>query len=132
MPSTNHDGFTYRDACAARTPVACANADADAYSRAEDLGPAPTPPAWCEPGARPDQSSVRMVDGAPIAAWERCLGDVWVYCHDTEENGRMVRSAPRIAYNDPPADGLDAAGARQLARELMAAANTLTDAEQVS
>jgi hypothetical protein len=118
---------TFQESCAAGQPVVCANADA--YGPPEDLGPVPTPPSWCEPDARPDRSSVRMVDGAPIAAWERCLGDVWVYCYDTEENGRMVRSAARIAYTDPPADGLDAAQARQLGRELMAAANTLADAE---
>jgi hypothetical protein len=88
-----------------------------------DIGPAP--PAWALPGARPGWDSVADADGAGILDWVRDIGQVWICCSDSiDENGEWVRTPARIGFCEPR-DGLDAAGARRLAGDLLAAADIL-------
>jgi hypothetical protein len=86
-------------------------------------GLGPTAPAWCEPGARPGWDRL-AADGSSILSWSRDVGSVWIGCYDRIEDGEWVRS-PALIYGELPADGLDAAGARRLAAELLAAADLL-------
>jgi hypothetical protein len=65
-----------------------------------------------------------------VCTWSRSFpdepgADVWVEADDRIVDGRVVRSAPRIMMFEPASDGLDAAAARQLAAELLNAADTL-------
>ena len=88
-----------------------------------DVGP--TPPAWTLPGAQPNWDSLTE-DGASVLGWTRDIGDqVWIDAEDTIQEGQWVRSPATIGYCEPPRDGLDAAGARRLAAELLAAADVL-------
>ncbi len=98
-----------------------------------DVGPAPpTPPAWCEPGTQPTWEQLTAeYGGGTVALWTRYFGpdeltaDVWIECEDTVEGGRVLRTGPRIGYTEPSRHGLDAAGARRLAAELLNAADVL-------
>ena len=93
-----------------------------------DIGAAPTPPAWCEPGAQPSWDSVTNdSDRIGFASWCRDFDDVWVSCDDHVENGRILRSAPAIHYSEEPGlgHGIDPAAARRLAAELLNAADIL-------
>ncbi|HEU4360477.1 MAG TPA: hypothetical protein VFR27_03085 [Mycobacterium sp.] len=91
------------------------------------LVPAVPAPAWALPGAAP-RHDVLVGDGSPITSWFRDFGDdVWLACEDTRDGDRLLRSESRIHHSEPPPDGLTAAQARELARQLMAAANALTD-----
>ncbi len=69
-----------------------------------DIGPAPTPPAWCEPGTQPTWDSVTD-EGGLIASWTRDIGNVWIACDDQIVDGRMLRSAPAIHYSEEPGQG---------------------------
>jgi hypothetical protein len=51
--------------------------------------------------------------------------DVWIECEDHIEDGRILRTAPRIGYTEPSRRGLDATAARRLAAELLNAADIL-------
>lgn len=99
-----------------------------------DVGAAPQPPAWCLPGAEPDWARIPAEHGGGQSAiWERQLdgGDVWISCEDKLVAGRVLRSAPRIYGTEEPRDGWTAEQARELARQLVAAADIL-DAQGVS
>ena len=50
---------------------------------------------------------------------------MWIACDDTVEGGEWVRSRSAIGFCESPRDGVDAAGARRLAAELMNAADIL-------
>jgi hypothetical protein len=92
-----------------------------------DLGPAPTPPAWCLPGTAPNTESTGE---GYLWSWSREFGEhVWIECEDTIANGRVLRGEPRIVYSEPPADGVSPAQAKELARALMAAAGELDELE---
>jgi hypothetical protein len=85
----------------------------------------PTPPAWCEPDARPDWDSV-TADGGPLASWCRDFGDgVWIGCDDTIQDGRWVRGPATIYLAELFPEGMDAAGARRLGAQLLNAADTV-------
>jgi hypothetical protein len=97
-----------------------------------DVGPAPTTPHWCEPGTQPSWEQLTAeYGGGTVALWARYFGpdemtaDVWIECEDRTVDGRVLRSGPRIGYTEPSRDGLDAAGARRLAAELLNAADIL-------
>ena len=92
-----------------------------------DIGPAPTPPAWCEPGTQPTWDSVTD-EGGLIASWCRDIGNVWMAAPTTaSRNGRVLRSAPAIHYSEEPGQGqgIDPAAARRLAAQLLDAADIL-------
>jgi len=93
---------------------------------ATDVGAAPQPPAWALPGAQPSWDSL-AADGATIASWTRDFGDVWIAADDRIANGRVLRSKPAIHYSEEPGsgEGIDPAGARRLAAELLNAADLL-------
>ena len=98
-----------------------------------DIGAAPTPPAWCEPGAQATWDQLTEQHGGhPIASWYRDFGGVWIACEDRIQDGRILRSAPVIHYSEEPGlgDGIDAAGARQFAAELLSAAELLERLER--
>ncbi|OBK82140.1 hypothetical protein A5649_09805 [Mycolicibacter heraklionensis] len=100
-----------------------------------DVGAAPQPPAWCEPGAEPDWSLIPAEHGGGLVGiWERKLdgGDVWISCEDKLVDGRVLRSAPRIFGTEEPRDGWTAEEARGLARQLVAAADILDATQRVS
>jgi hypothetical protein len=87
----------------------------------------PAPPAWVLPGTRPEWDSLTP-DGGPLAGWTRDIGNgVWIACDDTIENGRWVRSPAAIHYSEEPGrgEGINPAAARQLAAELLNAADIL-------
>ena len=94
-----------------------------------DAGPAPTPPAWCEPGTTGRWE--QLTDGGDVCLWCRYFGpdemtsDVWIEAQDTIAFGRLLRTRPRIGYTEPSRHGVDAAGARRLAAELLNAADVL-------
>ena len=92
----------------------------------DDLaGIGPTPPAWCEPDTKPDWSSLTMEGTSPLS-WCRDVGEVWIAADDTlDENGNWSAARPRIGFCEPPAEGLDAAGARRMAADLLNAADLL-------
>ncbi len=81
-----------------------------------DVGPAPTPPPWCEPGTAGEWQ--QLVEGGTVCTWTRDIGDVWVSCDDNVEGGRILRSAPGIHYGEEPGhgQGFDAAAARPAGR----------------
>jgi hypothetical protein len=88
-----------------------------------DIGP--TPPPLTLPGAQPNWDSLTP-DGTTVLAWTRDIGDqVWIAAEDTIAEGQWLRSPAVVGFCEPPRDGLDAAGARQLAAELLNAADEL-------
>jgi len=88
-------------------------------------GLGPTPPAWCEPGTKPDWNSLTP-DGAGILDWTRDIGQVWIAGADRiDENGEWTHDVGAIYFSEAPRHGLTAAAARQLAAELLAAADLL-------
>jgi len=87
-----------------------------------DFGP--TPPPWCQPGAKPDWELTP--DGAGILDWCRDVGGVWIARADRiDENGEWTHDRGAIYFSEAPRHGLTAAAARQLAAELLAAADLL-------
>ncbi len=99
-----------------------------------DVGPAPTPPAWCPPDTIGQWDRLTDDYGGGIACgWTRYFpadetaADVWIEAEDTIVDGRVLRTAPRIGYTEPSRNGLDAAGARRLAAELLNAAEVLDE-----
>lgn len=92
-------------------------------SPAVDIGPPPAAPSWCMPGAVPEQW---LTDNGVVNAWSRDFGpDVWIACEDRVVDGRVRRSEPRVFYNEPSSVGLNTHQAREMARRLIAAADTL-------
>jgi hypothetical protein len=88
-----------------------------------DVGAAPAPPSWCEPGARPDWQER---GGHMVAVWLRVFGPyVWVECEDRTVNRRVLRTLPAIHYAEETGAGIDAVGARRLAAELLNAADII-------
>jgi hypothetical protein len=84
----------------------------------------PLPPAWCDPGTRIGLESITF-DGQPIACFARDIGAVTIAQHHTlSDDGRWAACPPVIRVFEPN-DGLDAAGARRLAAELLDAADLL-------
>jgi hypothetical protein len=101
-----------------------------------DVGPATPPPSWCLPNVEPVVDKLNQhLGGGIIASWSRdfraadSAADVWIEADDRVIAGRVARTAPRIMYWEPPADGMTAAQARQLAAQLLNAADVL--AEQI-
>jgi hypothetical protein len=101
---------------------------------ASDVGPATPAPRWCLPDAEPSLEKVNtQYGGGVISYWSRsfaaedCATDVWIHAEDQVIDGRVMRTAPRIMYWEPPGDGMTAAQARQLAAQLLNAADVLTD-----
>jgi len=99
-----------------------------------DVGSAPAPPAWCEPGAQPSfEQLTEEYGGGTVGFWARYFppdemtADVWIEAEDRTVDGRVLRTGPRIGYTEPSRHGLDAAGARRLAAELLNAADTLDE-----
>jgi hypothetical protein len=77
-----------------------------------DIGPATSPPAWCLPDAVPlcDQTTE-----GPVWAWSREIGvQAWVEAEDRIIDGRVMRSAPRIHYSWPTAEGLTPEETREI------------------
>jgi hypothetical protein len=97
-----------------------------------DVGPAPAPPPWCEPGTVGRwEELTEDYGGGTACLWTRYFppdeltADVWIECEDRIENGRILRTPPRIGYTEPSRRGLDAEEARWLAAELLNAADVL-------
>ncbi len=83
----------------------------------------PTPPDWCEPDAVPDWQE--LATGDTVRMWERVVGRrVWIAAEDHTLDGNVFRTPPRIFAGDYP-DGLSVEEARELAAELLAAADIL-------
>lgn len=101
-----------------------------------DIGPATPPPAWCLPDAVPDWVNFTPeFGGGQGATWDRSLGSgvslaswVSIGCTDRVIDGRVMRSAPRIFGTEEPRDGWTVAEARELAAQLVAAADLIEGA----
>jgi len=95
-----------------------------------DVGPATPPPSWCLPDAEPEWS--RRTDehgGGQFCTWDRMVdGELWVGCRDEIVESRVLRSQPRIFGTEEPGDGWTVAQARELARQLLAAADLVDQA----
>lgn len=100
------------------------------YDALVDVGPATPPPAWCLPSAEPDVWTRSDEDGGTRAcAWVRNLGgDVWISCEDVVLHGRVLRSSPRIFGTEEPLVGWTVSQARELARQIVAAAELIDQA----
>jgi hypothetical protein len=83
----------------------------------------PLPPAWCEPDARIGLESITF-DGEPVACWARDIGAVTIAQDHTLTDRGWICGPPVIRVYEPD-DGLDAAGARRLAAQLLHAADLL-------
>ncbi|MDC8984354.1 hypothetical protein PR370_18595 [Mycobacterium marinum] len=97
-----------------------------------DVGPAIPPPAWCAPGTDPDWERLSEQYGGALACfWARYFpnddGDVWIKAEDRIIDGRIRRTDPAIHYTEPPSEGVTPAQARQLAAELLNAADVLDE-----
>lgn len=93
-----------------------------------DIGPATPPPAWCLPGREPVWGNLAAEHGGgQICMWDRNLDgpDLWISCEDTVLDGRVLRSPPRIFGTEEPEDGWTAEQARELAANLIAAADLI-------
>lgn len=93
-----------------------------------DIGPATPPPGWCLPDTEPEWNHLtEQAGGGAVCSWERRVSDdVWIAAEDRIIEGRVMRSAPRIFYWEPPVEGVTVIRARELAAELIAAADVLT------
>jgi hypothetical protein len=93
-----------------------------------DVGPATPAPNWCLPDAEPEWNQLtERCGGGMVCSWTRNVSDdVWIECEDRIVDGRVMRSAPRIMYWEPPADGITCEQARQLAEGLTAAGDIIT------
>ncbi|WP_373234884.1 hypothetical protein [Mycobacterium marinum] len=97
-----------------------------------DVGPAILPPSWCAPGTDPDWERLSEQYGGALACfWVRNFpddnGDVWVKAEDRVIDGRIRRTIPAIHYTESPSEGVTPAQARQLAAELLNAADVLDE-----
>lgn len=94
-----------------------------------DVGPATPPPRWC-PEAEPDwQTRSGRDGGGQFCTWTRTVdGELWISCYDEIICGRVMRSQPRIYGTEEPREGWTAEEARELARELIAAADLIDGA----
>lgn len=111
-------------------------ANANAFdSEPTDLGPAVPAPSWCEPGTEPAWELPEPGrGGGAVCVWSRTVGDnddVHIMAVDHVTGGRVLRTTPRVWYSIPLRDGLTAAQARQLGRDLVAAADLLEAAANV-
>lgn len=84
-----------------------------------DVGPATPAPSWCLPDTEPDRGPV---------VWAHVLDGVWISCEDEVIDGRVWRSSPRIFGTEEPCSGWTAVQARELARQLVAAADLIDQA----
>ncbi len=86
-----------------------------------DVGPATPPPSWCLPDAVPEwQRLTERFGGGVVCCWVRDVsGGVWITADDRVIDGRVKRSAPRIMYFEPSADGSTCEHARDLAEGLV-------------
>lgn len=50
---------------------------------------------------------------------------MWIAAEDRIVDGRVMRSAPRIKYFEPPAEGIGSVEARELAQALIAAVDII-------
>jgi hypothetical protein len=109
--------FAIVAAKSSRSSVRAMTTDPDTF----DIGP--TPPPWTLPGAQPTWDSLTE-GGATVLSWTRDIGDqVWIAADTMIEDGRWVRGPTLIRFHpDAAGIGMDAAGARRLAGELLAAA----------
>lgn len=90
-----------------------------------DVGAATPPPNWCLPDVEPRWE--RLTEGGAVCMWSRDVADgVWIEAEDRIVNGRVMRSAPRIVYSEPPRDGATCPEALELAAALVAAADIIT------
>lgn len=95
-----------------------------------DVGPATPPPSWCLPGAEPDWENCHCPvgnGGGQLCVWSRSVGAncVLIGCEDKVVDGRVLRSEPRVFGIEVPRSGWTAAQARELARQLVAAADLI-------
>jgi len=92
-----------------------------------DVGPAIPPPSWCLPGVEPQWDRLtEPFGGDMVCTWSRDVsGGVWIEAYDRIIDGRVMRSAPRILYWEPPMDGFTCEQARELAAGLVAAADII-------
>lgn len=100
-----------------------------------DVGAATAAPAWCLPGAEPTWDQLtEEYSGGSVSTWVRTFpagdvsADVWISCDDRIVEGRVLRTHPRICIHDRE---MTRAQARQLAAELLNAADTLDDSDQL-
>lgn len=94
-----------------------------------DVGAATPPPRWC-PDAKPDwQTRTDRNGGGQFATWTRSVEELWISCHDEVISGRVLRSQPRIFGTEEPGDGWTAEQARELAGDLITAADLIDGAE---
>ena len=91
-----------------------------------DVGP--TPPPWALRGAAPNWDSLTQ-DGTTVLSWVREVGEVWIAADATIQDGQWVRSPAAIGYGEAPRGGLDVAGGRRLAADLLKAADILQSAD---
>jgi hypothetical protein len=79
-------------------------------------------PAWCEPGTRPEW--LRAIDGGDVCSWTRDVGPSVSLCREDILERGGVRCGPTVIRVSPDAAdaGMDPGGARELAGELLAAA----------
>jgi hypothetical protein len=87
-----------------------------------DLGPAPTPPAWCLPGTEPNTDSTGE---GHLWSWVRDFGpNVWIECEDRIVDGRITRTQPQLVISEVSSRfGGDAVA---LGQHLIEAGNLLT------
>jgi hypothetical protein len=94
---------------------------------ASDIGPATPAPQWCPPDAEPSWDKLtEQYGGGMVCTWTRNFpderaADVWVAAEDRVVDGRVMRSAPRIAMFER--ESITAEEARQLAAALIEAAD---------
>lgn len=93
-----------------------------------DVGPATPAPAWCLPGAEPDWMTRTAAAGAEqVCMWNRSVGGSGVHigCEDEVVGGRVLRSESRVFGTEEPRSGWTARQARELARQLVTAADLI-------
>lgn len=99
-----------------------------------DVGPATPAPAWCAPGTMPVWERLsEQYGGGQECGWYRYFpnyddgvgADVWIRAYDRIVDGRLLRTDAEIHYVEPSSRGVTPAQARQLAAELLNAADVL-------
>ena len=89
-----------------------------------DIGPAIPPPSWCLPGTQPNTESTG--DGH-LWSWTREFENTWIACDDQIIDGRVMRTDPQIGHELLT---FSAKRAREIARDLIAAADILEGSQQ--
>lgn len=85
----------------------------------------PHHPNWCLPDVLPQWDELtERAGGGTVCTWTRDVSEgVWITADDRVIDGRVMRSAPRIYFFEPPAGGVVCEQARELAAGLVAAAD---------